>query len=123
MKISFIRYVEHSLCRTFLPVTRVFEIAVVDCISNFSDDKLTKLLLYGNNIHSVEVNTVILKNTIIFLKSSERLDVPLSPVFPPMSHYSKRSIIRTPVNSNFRQFEQKKFPFSISHYLPLKTIR
>ena len=41
------------------------------------DDKLTNLLLYGDNIHSAEVNASILKNTLIFLKSSERFDVPL----------------------------------------------
>ena len=46
-------------------------------ISNFSDDKLTNLLLYGDNIHSIEVNAFILKNTLIFLKSSERFDLPL----------------------------------------------
>ena len=46
-------------------------------ISNFSDDKLMNLLLYGDNIHSVEVNSAILKYTLIFLKSSERFDGPL----------------------------------------------
>ena len=46
-------------------------------ISNFSDDELTNLLLYGDNIHSIEVNASILKNTLIFLKSSERFGVPL----------------------------------------------
>ena len=46
-------------------------------ISNFSDDKLTNLLLYGDNIHSDEVNASVLKNTLTFLKSSERFDVPL----------------------------------------------
>ena len=52
-------------------------IDIIGDISNFSNDKLTNLLLYGDNIHSVEVNSSILKNTIIFLKSSERFDVPL----------------------------------------------
>ena len=46
-------------------------------ISNFSDDELTNLLLYGDNIHSIEVNSSIIKNTLIFLKSSERFGVPL----------------------------------------------
>ena len=46
-------------------------------ISNFSDDKLMNLLLYGDNIYSVEVNSAILKYTLIFLNSSERFDVPL----------------------------------------------
>ena len=52
-------------------------IDLIGDISNFSDDKLTNLLLHGDNIHNVEINTSILKNTIIFLKSSERFDVPL----------------------------------------------
>ena len=46
-------------------------------ISGFSDDRLTNLLLYGDNVHSIEVNTSILKNTLTYLKSSERFDVPL----------------------------------------------
>ena len=52
-------------------------IALIGDISNFSDDKLTNLLLYGDNIHNVVISTIILKNTIIFLKSSERFGVPL----------------------------------------------
>ena len=52
-------------------------IKIIGDISNFSDDKLTNLLLYGDNIHSAEVNASILKDTLIFLKSSERFDVPL----------------------------------------------
>ena len=41
-------------------------------ISNFSDDNLINLLLYGDEIYSVEVNSSILRNTISFLNSSER---------------------------------------------------
>ena len=50
---------------------------LIDDISNFSDDKLTNLLLYGDSVLNVEVNASILKNTIIFLKVSERFYIPL----------------------------------------------
>ena len=46
-------------------------------ISNFSDDNLLELLLYGNENYNVELNASILKCTIIFLKSSGRFDMPL----------------------------------------------
>ena len=44
-------------------------------ISNFSDDKLMNLLLYGDNIHSVEVNSGILKYTLIFYNHPKGLMV------------------------------------------------
>ena len=50
---------------------------IIGDISNFSDDRLTNLLLYGDNVYSVEVNASVLKNSNIFLKSSQRFDVPL----------------------------------------------
>ena len=52
-------------------------IVILGPISNLSDDRLVNLLLYGNNIYSVEENASVLKNTITFLKSSERFDGPL----------------------------------------------
>ena len=51
--------------------------AIIGDISDYSDDKLTNLILYGDSIYSIEVNSNILKNTLIFLKSSERFDIPL----------------------------------------------
>ena len=50
---------------------------IVGSISNLSDNKLVNLLLYGNEVYSIEDNTFILKCTIIFLKSSGRFDTPL----------------------------------------------
>ena len=52
-------------------------IELIGDISNFSDDKLTNLLLYGDSVLNVEVNASILKNTINFLKVSDRFDIPL----------------------------------------------
>ena len=46
-------------------------------LSNLSDKKLVELLLYGNERYSVDINTSLLRNTITFLKSSERFDIPL----------------------------------------------
>ena len=43
-------------------------------LSNLSENELTNLLLYGKGTLSREVNTCILKSTIIYLKSSERFD-------------------------------------------------
>ena len=50
---------------------------IIGDISDYSDDKLTNLILYGDSIYSIEVNSNILKNTLIFLKSSDRFDIPL----------------------------------------------
>ena len=49
----------------------------IGSISSLSTDKLIHLLLYGNEGYSVEVNDLILKFTIVFLKSSERFDMAL----------------------------------------------
>ena len=40
--------------------------AIIGDISDYSDDKLTNLILYGDNIYSIEVNSTILKNTLNF---------------------------------------------------------
>ena len=66
-------------CHFFTHIQRIRLDNIIDIIgdiSNFSDDELTNLLLYGNKVHNVEVNASILKNTIIFLKTSETFDVP-----------------------------------------------
>ena len=50
---------------------------IIGSTSALSVDKLINLLLYGDVAYSEEVNNSILKNTIVFLKSSERFDMPL----------------------------------------------
>ena len=50
---------------------------MVGTLSNLTDDQLINLLLYGDETFSDEQNTCILKNTINFLKSSQRFDIPL----------------------------------------------
>ena len=52
-------------------------VEIIGSLSNLSDDALIDLLLYGNEIYSKETNTVIVKCTIVYLKSSERFDIPL----------------------------------------------
>ena len=52
-------------------------IEIVGSISNLNDDELVKILLYGDEKLSPLENASILKNTIDFLKSSERFDIPL----------------------------------------------
>ena len=42
-----------------------------------TDDNLIRLMLYGDDNLSTKLNASILKNTIIFLKTSERFDGPL----------------------------------------------
>ena len=46
-------------------------------IPNLSDKKKVDLLLYGDRKLGIEINQAILKATIVFLKSSERFEVPL----------------------------------------------
>ena len=46
-------------------------------ISNLSEKKMIDLFLYGDGKLSVEKNQAILKATIVFIKSSERFEVPL----------------------------------------------
>ena len=50
---------------------------IIGPVSDLSDDKLVNLLLYGNDVYSLEQNSPVLLNTIVFLKSSERFDIPL----------------------------------------------
>ena len=52
-------------------------VEVIGSISNLAENELIELLLYGNGIYSIETNTAILKRTIVYLKSSERFDIPL----------------------------------------------
>ena len=60
--------------------------AIIWPISDISDDKLVNLLLFGNNVYSVEQNSSVLKNTIIFLKSSERFNILLLKIFTHMTN-------------------------------------
>ena len=46
-------------------------------LTNYPDEKLLNILLYGSEYFSVKTNQSILKSTIKFLKSSERFDDPL----------------------------------------------
>ena len=67
-------------CSFYTHIRRTLLVNITDLIGDisvFSDDELTNLLLYGDNIHSIEVNASILKNTLNFLKSFKRFDVPL----------------------------------------------
>ena len=52
-------------------------VEIVGNIENFSDDQLIFLLLYGDANYNTEKNNSILKNTINFLKESERFNDPL----------------------------------------------
>ena len=52
-------------------------VEIVGNIENFSDDQLIFLLLYGDANYNTEKNNSILKNTIKFLKESERFNDPL----------------------------------------------
>ena len=52
-------------------------IGLIGSLSNISDDDLVELLLYGDQSQSLDTNASFLKFTIIYLKSSERFDIPL----------------------------------------------
>ena len=52
-------------------------VEIVGNIENFSDHQLIFLLLYGDANYNTEKNNSILKNTIHFLKESERFNDPL----------------------------------------------
>ena len=52
-------------------------VEIIGDISNISESKLVNIFLYGNENFNGEINATILKNTIIFLKESERFDMPL----------------------------------------------
>ena len=46
-------------------------------ILDLPDEKLVNLLIFGDVTYTDEQNSSILRNTITFIKSSERFDVPL----------------------------------------------
>ena len=50
---------------------------VAPSLTNYPDEKLLNILLYGSEYFSVKTNQSILKSTIKFLKSFERHDNPL----------------------------------------------
>ena len=52
-------------------------IDIIGDISNLTETKLVNVLLYGNTTYTNETNNIILKNTINYLKKSERFDIPL----------------------------------------------
>ena len=52
-------------------------IDIIGDISNLPDSKQVNILLYGDSAYNIETNTFILKNTISFLKMSERFDIAL----------------------------------------------
>ena len=64
-----------SLRYLFLPKTE--KILLVGSIANLSDTKLVHLLLYGDEQFDFDINSSILKQTISFLKNSERFDMTL----------------------------------------------
>ena len=54
------------------------DISTVDSsLTNYPDEKLLNILLYGSEYFSVKTNQSILKSTIKLLKSPERFDEPL----------------------------------------------
>ena len=50
---------------------------VASSLTNYPDENLLNILLYGSEYFSVKTNQSVLKSTIKFLKSSERFDDPL----------------------------------------------
>lgn len=52
-------------------------IEIIGDISNFSDENLVRVLLYGQENTNMVENVSILNNTIVFLKSSGRFEGPL----------------------------------------------
>ena len=64
----------YSIIRTEL----LDDMSTVDLsLTNYCDEKLLNILLYGSEYFSIKTNQSILKSTIKFLKSSERFDDPL----------------------------------------------
>ena len=51
--------------------------AVASSLTNYPDENLFSVLLYGSEYFNVKTNQSILNSTIKFLKSSERFDDPL----------------------------------------------
>ena len=67
-------------CRLYSAIRRELldDISAVDSsLTNYPDEKLLNILLYGLEYFSVKTNRSILKSTIKFLKSFERFDDPL----------------------------------------------
>ena len=78
-------------CPFYRPIRRILLHNITDLIgdiSNLSDDKLTNLLLYGNNIHSVEFNTTILKILLFFSNRLKGF----------MSHYYNKKTVFFPLS-------------------------
>ena len=50
---------------------------IIGSLSNIPDNKLVRILLYGDNLYSEDTNYRILKSTITFIETTERFDVPL----------------------------------------------
>ena len=50
---------------------------VASSLTNYPDEKLLNILLYGSEYFNVKINQSILNSAIKFLKSSERFDDPL----------------------------------------------
>ena len=79
---SEIESTEHYLlrCQSFFQLRKVLLdnlVKLVGPIMDLSDSQLIKILLYGDERFSMEMNTSILNSTITFLKESERCSVPL----------------------------------------------
>ena len=67
-------------CSFFIPLRKTLldnVTKIVGSISNYSNDELVELLLYGDSSLSFETNKSLINLTIAYLKSSERFDVPL----------------------------------------------
>ena len=67
-------------CRLYsaIRVELLDDVSAVDSsLTNYPDEKLLNILLYGLEYFSVKTNRSILKSTIKFLKSFERFDDPL----------------------------------------------
>ena len=59
----------NNICKTLLDTVK--EITNI-CLSDFSDETLVNLLLYGNSIYSLEENKEVIKASINFILSSQR---------------------------------------------------
>ena len=55
----------------------IYIYTVDSSLTNYPEDKLLNILLYGLEYFSVKTNQSILKSTIKFLESSERFNDPL----------------------------------------------
>ena len=50
---------------------------IVGPLLNLADDKIANLLLFGDSVYTIQQNCSILQSTIVYLKSSQRFDIPL----------------------------------------------